>query len=171
MTHYHAPTEKIGPLPPRVGMITNFPLASAATHRAHGYHPVAELVYVEGAAPSASYDYETQVATVTRVPAPEPKPFVPSEFVIAAAVKLQETATKINEAYPGLKLQITDGYATLADKVFAPDSPVPTGVRGDVVALLTLRYNQLQYHWGRETGGTEAWDVFPILAAHLTPPE
>ena len=166
--YYHAPTNTIGPLPPRVGMITNFPLATAETHRAHGCHPVAETIYVEGSAPGVAYDYDTGIATVTRVPEPEPEPFVPSEFVFAAALELQATATKINEAYPGLGLQITDGYATLKSKVFADDSPVPAGLRGDVVTELTLAYNQLQYHWGRETGGTEAWDMFPILAAHLT---
>lgn len=167
-SYYHAPTNSIIRLPKTHGRTTDFPHAGEKAHRAAGYFPVKETVYSEGDAASVSYDEATGVATVTRVVVPEPEPFVPSEHVIAAAIELQATATKINQEYPGLELQITDGYATLKAKVFASDSPVPSGLRGDVVTELTLAYNQLQYHWGRETGGAEAWDMFPIIAEHLT---
>jgi hypothetical protein len=84
--HYHAPTNTIGPLPKRDGNVTDFDRASPETHRAHGYYPVAETVYVEADAPGVAYDYATGIATVTRVVAKPAEP-TPEEVEHAARVE------------------------------------------------------------------------------------
>ena len=165
--HYHATTNSIGPLPPRVGMITNFPLASAETHRAHGYHPVAEVVYVEGAAPSVAYDYETQVATVTRVPEPEP-PNRADELL--ADEPLLTAICRIIELWHGLQLPFPESWfdALLImesyQETIAHDALAMTQALAAVAKLTT---------WERllreEFGG--AWSDVLLVAGLLSAPE